>query len=215
MRTLDPIIVRTKTVIGEPLSRTVACLKTSGVIAPRTLVFLRIDQIEELWHREGHQSGFAQAVRRVINRVVGNRDLRVSFRMGTRRYAWSGDLAMPGGRLLEEGRDYLLVDLDERLRRREDRSGWLFDGFAADVFDHRIFANVQETNLPLRPAPLHLNAFFGASPTPHELVEKLIVKPPEGPKKLLKLDESMVSRMAKAHLKSLRQGIETTGSEDN
>ncbi len=189
VRTLDPRIVRTKTVIGEPLSRTVACMKTSGVIASRTLVFLRIDQIEELWHREGYQAEFAQGVRRVINRVVGNRDLRVSFRMGTRRYAWSGELAMPGGRQLEEGRDYLLADLDERLRRREDRSGWLFDGFAADVFDHRVLANVQETDIPLRATRLRLNTYFGPSPTPHELIEKLIVKPPEDPHKLLKLDD--------------------------
>jgi hypothetical protein len=32
----------------------------------------------------------------------------------------------------------MLIDLDETLRRREDRAGWLFEGFAADVFRHRV-----------------------------------------------------------------------------
>ena len=38
-------------------------------------------------------------------------------------------------------------------------------------------------------SPLTVQAFFGNSPTPHELIEKLIVTPPDDPQKLLKLDD--------------------------
>src|SRR5690606_25212772 len=118
---------------GEPLSRVAECLKASGAIADETPIFLRIDQMEELWHRQGNTALLVERFRKVINRVIANRDSRVSYRIGTRRYAWSGNLEMPGGRKLEEGRDYLITDIDAILRRDESNRG-LFPGFAADVF---------------------------------------------------------------------------------
>ena len=65
--------------------------------------------MEELWHREGRQAELTRLFRQTINRVLGNRDLRVSFRIGTRRYAWSENLDMPGGRQIEESRDSCLL----------------------------------------------------------------------------------------------------------
>ena len=186
---LDSIISETKTAIGQPLSATVDCLKEARVIGRDVKVFLRVDQMEELWHREGPQADLAQHFREVINRVIGNRDLRVSFRIGTRRYAWSGHLSMPGGRQIEELRDYVVVDLDKRLRRREDRATWLFEGFAADVFWHRVVSEPQLTPDEKQSELRNLQMFFGRSPTPHQLVECLIVTPPDDPQKLLKLDD--------------------------
>jgi hypothetical protein len=188
--TLADDILKTKTVIGEPLSRTVQCLKEAQVLGRNVPVFLRIDQMEELWHREGNQAQLTHFFRQTINRVIGSRDLRVSFRVGTRRYAWSGDLEMPGGRQIEEFRDYLVIDLDQRLRRREDRAGWLFEGFASDVFRHRVAAEPEEDPKRVHSQPITPQSYFGSSPTPHELLEKLIVTPPEDPLKLLKLDEN-------------------------
>jgi len=176
-----------KTAIAVPLSATADALKKVGVIRRNVVVFLRIDQMEELWHRDGPQETQTSYLRHAINRAIGSRDLRVSFRVGTRRYAWSGNLALPGGRQIEESRDFDVIDLDKRLRRGEDRSGWLFEGFAADVFQHRISANTEESRPPL--SQLQMHRFFGASPTPHQLIERLIVSPPEDPQKLLKLDQ--------------------------
>src|ERR1051326_867013 len=181
---LDETILRTKTAIGEPLSRTVECLKEAQVIARDVRVFLRIDQMEQLWHLIGDQAKLSSYFRKEINKVIGNRDLRVSYRIGTRRYAWSEDLALPGGRQIEELRDFVVVDLDKRLRRGEDRSAWLFQGFAADVFRLRVAS--QDRNAPV---DLDIHSFFGRSPTPHELVERSIVSPPDDPQKLLKLDQ--------------------------
>lgn len=188
-KTLDSSIAESKTAIGEPLSRTAECLKEAGVIGRGVSVFLRIDQMEELWHREGSQALLTQQFREVINRVIGNRDLRVSFRVGTRRYAWSGNLAMPGGRQIEELRDFVVIDLDKRLRRREDRSTWLFQGFASDVFRHRVFSEPNISAEDKGTAVGDLRSFFGPSPTPHQVIEKVIVEPPEDPQKLLKLDD--------------------------
>ncbi len=186
---LNASIVRSKTAIGEPLSRTVECLKQTGVVGRDIPVFLRIDQMEELWHREDNQAVLSLHFRRVINRVIGNRDLRVSFRIGTRRYAWEGELGMPGGRKIEEARDYVTIDLDQRLRRREDRKGWLFEGFASDVFRHRLISRSEPPVSRKKSTTKEIQSFFGASPTPHELVEKLIVNPPDDPQRLLKLDD--------------------------
>lgn len=185
---LPESIRASKTSIGEVLSRAVVCLKQTGVIHRRVKVFLRIDQLEELWHRGGNQATLSSHFRQVINRAIGNRDLRVSFRLGTRRYSWDHDLSMPSGRKLEEVRDYLTVDIDQSLRRNEDRStGWLFEGFAADVFAHRLAAS----GPPLPPGsngPKLLRDYFGPSPTWPALVEQLIATPPEDPQKLLKMD---------------------------
>jgi hypothetical protein len=199
---LDQNILGSKTVIGEPLSRTVQCLKEAQVISRNVPVFLRIDQMEELWHRDGNQAQLTHFFRQTINRVIGSRDLRVSFRIGTRRYAWSGDLEMPGGRQIEESRDYLVIDLDQRLRRREDRAGWLFDGFAIDVFRHRVAVEPGEERDGMQSEPMTPQSFFGSSPTPHALLEKLIVTPPDDPLKLLKLDENW-SRQWRAYIFSI------------
>lgn len=187
---LDETMLRSKTAIGEPLSRTVDCLKEAKVIASEVPVFLRIDQMEQLWHQTGKQAILSSYFRRAINKVIGSRDTRVSFRVGTRRYAWSEDLTMPGGRQIEEYRDFVVVDLDRRLRRREDQSNWLFEDFAADVFRLRVSsASAKDSAESLDVHSFDLNSFFGPSPTPHQLVERLIVSPPEDPRKLLRLDE--------------------------
>lgn len=187
---LDQNILESKTIIGEPLSRAADCLRDTNVINERVEVFLRLDQIEELWHHKGNQATLTNLFRESINRVIGTRDLRVSFRIGTRRYGWSSNISMPGGRQIEESRDYHIVDIDNILRRREDISDWLFDGFAEDVFKHRL-----KTLLP--PNKLNLHSYFDRSLPPHKLIEKLILTPPNDPQKLLKLDSTWPSNWRK------------------
>lgn len=186
-KSLDPQIEESKTAIGEALSRTVDCLKATGVLAKNTPVFFRIDQMEELWHRTGNPAILSTHLRQVLNRAIGNRDLRISFRLGTRRYSWEHQLSLPGGRNLEEHRDYLTVDIDKTLRRNEDRSGWLFEGFAADVFAHRVEGALQGGRG--KRGVDRLKNYFGTSPSWQEVVNQLIVAAPEDPKKLLRLDD--------------------------
>jgi hypothetical protein len=100
--------------------------------------------------------------RRIINKALSRRDPRVSYRIGTRRYAWGDDLSVYGTNTsLEILRDYRMVDIDELLRRKENPKTWMFPIFAEDIFGRR-----------LRYAKLHVSSesslrqVMGSSPKP-------------------------------------------------
>ena len=171
---LPPEIHKTKTVISEPIARTVESLKEAKVIPAGAPVFLRIDQIEELHRSHKVPQPLGPAYRRLINRALGNRDQRVSYRVGTRRYCWEDDLVIHGsGGRLEEGRDYKLIDLDKLFRPGENTRN-LFSKFAEDAFARRVTqledgatgAGVMARN------PAH--AAFGSTPTAEEVVDRLM-----------------------------------------
>ena len=136
---LDPKINGSKTTIGVPLSAAVDCLRDTGAIDVATPVLVRIDQIERLYRSDILRKDLGVQYRQIINKALGTRDSRVSYRIGTRQYAWDDDLVMHGtSDLLEDLRDYRTIDLDKTLRRQEDQSTWIFPGFAADVFNRRL-----------------------------------------------------------------------------
>ena len=157
-------IRETKTAIGEPILRLVKCLKASDVISERMPVFIRIDQIESLHQQqEGHKAELLLAFRQILNAAVGKRDTRVSYRLGSRKWGWNAPDALlvhgTGGRL-EERRDYIQIDLDDALRRKEYvRSG--FEAFAADAFLRRVRYYL-ETTEPLNEKLVR--CVFGRSP---------------------------------------------------
>jgi hypothetical protein len=164
---------QTKTSIGEPISRTVECLKGSEVIKDDVRAYIRIDQLEEL-HRSTlpRQRQLRLAFRHILNRAVASRDRRVHYRLGTRRYGWQdpASLTIQGsGAQLEARRDYLLVDMDDDLFRRKEhgRRVWLFDKFAADAFRRRL-AFYLGGELPANIA----RKVFGRSPRPEERAEQ-------------------------------------------
>ena len=129
----------TPTTIGEPIARTARCLKHCGVIAESTPVFIRIDQLERLYRSDIIRPSLGKAYRRIINKALGTRDLRVSYRIGTRRYGWEDDRYIFGtGDRLEHLRDYRIIDLDYAIRRQEDRRTWFFPFFMEDVFARRL-----------------------------------------------------------------------------
>jgi len=137
---LDKEVESSKTSIGEPMMVLSDALRESGVTPENTLFFLRIDQHEELYALE-HSSGYGEIFRQVINRAIALREGRVSYRIGTRHYAWSDDVEVWGsGAKLENMRDYVTVDLDEIYRRPETGST-PFDDFAEDVFSRRLRAS--------------------------------------------------------------------------
>lgn len=186
-RDLPDAIRETKTSIGEPLGRAVKVLHTSGVFSRTAHVFCSIDQIEALWFQNPAKRELGSTLRRELHQLLGARDNRAYYRIGVRRHDWdqTGDLPMRDGRSLEEGRDYLLTDIDDLLRKGEYAKNWTFKRFARDVFQRRVKATFPSpSQLPL--GLEQSSVFFGPSPQAQEQVAEIIKNPDE--KKLLNLD---------------------------
>ena len=138
--TIPSEIRESKTRAGEPISVVSQTLWSSGIIPEHVSVFIRIDQYEQLARLENRSEGRALYgnYRAIIHRILGMRDPRVSYRIGTRRHAWDEAPGIYGSTaILEELRDYRVVDLDDILRREETKRG-PFASFAEDVFERRI-----------------------------------------------------------------------------
>ena len=167
-------LATTKTAIAEPIARTVECLKRTGVLDDDVKVFVRVDQLEEL-HQEAdeYQQKLRLGFRKMLNRAFAYRDVRLHYRIGTRRYAWNQPehLVVQGsGARLEARRDYLLIDLyDDLLIRKEVRSGWLFPSFAADAFRRRVKYSF---GLDALPETTLFARIFGKCPKPFERADR-------------------------------------------
>ncbi|CAN5883178.1 hypothetical protein BH18ACI4_BH18ACI4_00790 [soil metagenome] len=139
IRSLPESISHTKTRIGEPISTAAECLWAERVIPAQVPVYIRIDQYEILMDSDDLRPSLGLEYRRVINKALGARDPRISYRIGTRSYAWQDDINVFGTTLtLEHERDFKIVDLDDILRRKEDRSTYIFPRFADDIFNRRL-----------------------------------------------------------------------------
>ena len=135
---LNPQIRESKTDIGEPITVAVRLLKESQIIKPEVPIFIHIDQYEELANIPAQETD-GPDYRRIINRGLARREQSISYRIGTRGHAWRNHGYILGSDAkLEEERDYKFVDLDEMLRRHENRKSWVFPQFAADVFARRL-----------------------------------------------------------------------------
>lgn len=129
----------TKTRIGAPIAATHDALKESGVIGDDVQLYVRIDQLERLYRSDVIRRDLGIEYRRIINKLIGQRDSRVSYRIGTRRYAWEDDLTVYGTEdQLEDLRDFRVVDLESQLRRQENSQSWIFPAFAEDAFKRRL-----------------------------------------------------------------------------
>jgi len=165
---LTASIRESKTSAGEPISVTAKLLRSHGLVDETTNIFIRIDQYEELgrldeWHDSQYGSTFAS----VVHKMLGLRDPRVSYRIGTRRNAWPERPRMQGtSAVLEELRNYRIVDLDEILRPSEHSRP--FPKFAEDVFRRRItwagYPDAASGRSLVREA-------FGPSPKPEQRAE--------------------------------------------
>lgn len=159
-------IGESKTSAGEPISVSAEMLREHHVIDPSTEIFVRIDQYEELGRLAELQDGDAGKYESVVHKMLGLRDPRVSYRVGTRRHAWPDRPRMQGtAAVLEEMRNYKTVDLDELLQRKEHAPG-LFGRFADDVFRRRLMWADYECP-PSRQSRC-TSAVFGESLAPQE-----------------------------------------------
>ncbi|TLD71126.1 hypothetical protein FEM03_09440 [Phragmitibacter flavus] len=164
-----------KSMVGEPILRTVDCLKSTGVIDD-VPVFIRIDQIEELVHAPaGLPASLRLAFRQMLNGALGKRDLRVAYRLGSRPYGWNteGCLGVFGGGVLEEERDYHITDFDAAWRRTENVKG-TFEIFAKDAFLRRIKYYLDE-DIDQRLDPLE--AVFSCSALKRDRTQSIFSSP--------------------------------------
>lgn len=174
---------RTKTEIGAPLSASVKALYHSGVLNEGVSVFAALDQFEELLYQRSLDDSLADPFRQIINKAFGSRDPSVSYRVGSRAYAWNlGSLKLFGTeKRLESGRDYIEVDLDATMRRHESAKDWVFPKFAEDIFRRRM-AQAGYDEIASHRDPLA--AVFGNAPSAEDRARKYAGKNPE---KLVKL----------------------------
>lgn len=196
-RDLPDSVQKTKTAIGEPIGRAEKLLRTTGVFTRVAHIFCSIDQIEALWFQSEGKRQVGGVLRREIHELLGKRDNRAYYRIGVRRHDWDkeGNLAMREGRSIEEGRDFLITDIDELLRKDEHTKNWAFRNFARDVFQRRVQTAMD--GLPGLPKNLHHSSdFFGPSPDPQGLVAEIVKNP--DPQKLLKLDDTWPEPWQKA-----------------
>lgn len=135
-RNLDPSVARTKTAAGEPMKVLVNAFKTAGIAPKNVEFYVHIDQYEELETIKGQ--GSEADYRSVVNKVI-SRDPTLSYRIGTRGYAWRRHLNVFGSNgFLEQDRDYKLVEIDAKLRAQEVKATSIYPEFANDVFMRRL-----------------------------------------------------------------------------
>lgn len=176
----------TKTDIGEPIAIVAEYLKTLGVVPNETPFFIRIDQIERLYHSDVIRPSLGKQFRRVINKAIGKRDHRVSYRVGTRRYAWEDDLFMFGTNdKLEQLRDYRISDIDYIFRRQEDPKTWIFPQFTEEVFKKRLFQANDKNHCNIKED--FLSKVLGPSPDPQEAAKQYACN--SSAAKILKIDD--------------------------
>lgn len=132
-------ISESKTSAGEPIAVAADALRQAGVLAGRTQVLIRIDQYEELVRLDAEEldPSISGDFGTVVHKMLGLRDPRVSYKIGTRRHTWPESPLMHGTTaVLEESRNYKFVDLDAAFRAGE-HSASLFRSLADDVFLRR------------------------------------------------------------------------------
>ncbi len=109
--------------------------------------------------------------RRVIWKMLGNRDDRVSYRVGARLYSLDkGVRGLNGSATVEEMREVNVVNLDDLLQARESRKS-LFPDFCDDVLRRRLLEagyRGVSTNATKQ--------LFGSRVTPEQKVDVFITK---------------------------------------
>jgi hypothetical protein len=163
-------IYETLTEVGEPISQTAEALYKSKILPPKTPVLIRLDQYEDLLDAVDFDLSVAEQYRQVVNKFLWTRDPNVSFKIGSRPYALTGELKVYGlgSQELEPERHYHLIDLSEKLSRPEDISSWLFPKLADDVFMRRL----KDTGYPGK----KIGDLFGSRISPYKKAQIIVSK---------------------------------------
>ena len=150
--------------IGHPIAAAVNVLKKCECLADSTRVLVTIDQFEQLMDFETQLKGRKfSLLREAIDEAVHLREPTVCYRIGTRPHAWRNMKS-------EVLRDYIKLDIDELLRRKEHSEKTLFPALAKDVFRRRLqcfgYATAAETAAPMK-------TVFGKSPSPTARIDRI------------------------------------------
>jgi hypothetical protein len=145
-------ISSTTTSVGSCVSAVATCLRSQSLIGRDVNVFARIDQVDSLLDLappEGDNGMTLRLFRQVLNKLLGQRDPVISYKLGVRPFAWKSEMRIFGtGVGLEMNRDFVEVDLDRLLQRPENTRTWVFPKLAEDVFRRRLL--VSGFSLPKR-----------------------------------------------------------------
>ncbi len=162
-------IKTTKTIIGVPMTVLARLLRETRIISERTEIFVRIDQYEELPWIEGLPNHKNNSYQEMIHKLLAMRDTTVSYRLGTRPFTWNerGQIFGTTARL-EKGRNYIDVNIDSLLKRKENRRTWIFPDFAEDILRRRL--KCFDVNFSYTEEKGSLNLVFGKSGTAQEKV---------------------------------------------
>jgi hypothetical protein len=133
-------IIRSKTAVGSPIAVTANYLRESGIISNDTQIFIQIDQYEELVWLDNSIQGLGSTYQSVIHKLLAMRDASISFRIGTRPFAWNDQAQSILGTTasIEAFRNYVLISIDDVLRRPENIKTYIFPNFAEDIFTKRL-----------------------------------------------------------------------------
>lgn len=168
-KVLDPSVASTKTSVGEPMKVLVRAYKESLIVPKDVEFYVVIDQYEELAtiRRDGTEPDY----RSVVNKVI-SRDPTLSYRIGTRGYAWRNHLNVFGSDgHLEQDRDYKLVEIDAKLRQQELRGTSIYPQFANDVFLRRLRYSASPGTARAKAA--RISDALGRTPLPKEVAIQL------------------------------------------
>lgn len=168
LRTLpNDIKDRQAQAIGQPITAAVQVLRSQGCLADSTRVLVTIDQFEQLLDFEVQLKGrHFTLLRSIIDEALHLREPTICYRIGTRPHAWRN-------RRSERLRDYIELDLDDLLSRKEHSRTALFPVLASDVFKRRL-QSFGYRDLALTPDPL--KAAFGNSPSPAARIKRMTSK---------------------------------------
>ena len=164
--------LQTKTSAGEPVAVAGDCLRACGILPNDVPLLVTIDQFEDLMDLELDVSENDRPIfRSVIWKMLGNRDDRVSYRIGARLYSLDrGVRGLSGNATVEETREVQVVNIDELLQARESRKS-LFPDFCDDVLRRRLleagYSGISKSAT---------KQIFGSRVTPEQKVERFITK---------------------------------------
>ncbi len=118
--------------LGQPIADAVALLQDNGAISKNTRVLISIDQFEQLLElEESLPDRPYKFIRETIDLAMHRREPAISFRIGTRPYAWDDSSG-------ESLRDFHRINLDEMLQKTEHGNRMIFSTLANDVFERRL-----------------------------------------------------------------------------
>lgn len=166
---LPKSILESKSFFGDPISATAKLLRETEVILPKVQIYIKIDQYEELISLAGEMTEFGKLFQQIIHKALSIRDSHVSYRIGTRRFAWPDELKVYGTTaFLEKDRDFKIIDIDKFLQRKENRRTWLFPKFAEEIFKKRVDLAEYKHEEKTKQNTDYLEKVFGKNLTPKE-----------------------------------------------